>query len=722
MSAEGLTESAQAYYIVTPEIPVPERTLVLKQDETFGVFNESGDIDTRARQDEGLYHEGTRFLSTLAFRIAGGKPLLLSAGARRDNLLLAADLTNPDLYMGGQVSVPRGTIHVFRTKLIWRGVCYERIHVRNYAQDAVDIELSIDYEADFFDIFEVRGQQRVIRGRMLPARVGDGFAELGYEGLDGVTRRTHIECRPDPQTITSRSMRMRLSLEKHQEQVLSLTISCSTAQAAVRAASYEAARCQAEHALASGERFACTIETSNEQLNALIHRSAADLNMLLTNTKHGLYPNAGVPWFDTPFGRDGIITALECLWLAPQVARGVLSYLAATQANHTDPEREAEPGKILHEARSGEMATLEEIPFGRYYGSVDVTPLFIVLAGAYFQRTGERGFLESIWPNITAAVEWMDRYGDRDQDGFIEYARQSADGLVHQGWKDSFDAVFHADGRLAEGPIALCEVQGYAYAARVAAAELADAMDDHVLARTLRESAADLRERFQQAFWCEDLGVYALALDGEKKQCRVLSSNTGHCLFSGIASDQHARSIVAKLEDPAFFSGWGVRTIAENEARFNPMGYHNGSVWPHDNAILAAGQINMSTKSLATRILSAQLDASTFFDSNRLPELFCGFRRRGGKAPTSYPVACSPQAWSAGAIFMMLQACLGISVDALGHRVVVRAPALPSVIDRVSVRGLRTSEGSVDLAIHRHLGVLSTDVERRSGHLDVALL
>jgi glycogen debranching enzyme len=624
--------------------------------------------------------------------------------------------------MGGRVSVPRGSLHIFRTKLIWRGVCYERIHVRNFAQQTVEVDLGLEYESDYADIFEVRGQRRAARGQVLPTRIGDGFVELGYEGLDAVTRRTHIECRPDPQKVTAQSMRMRVRLEPQQEQLFSLTISCSNAQAAVRAASYDAARCQAEHAVASGEHFACTIETSHEHLNAWVRRSAADLNMLLTNTSHGLYPYAGVPWFDTPIGRHGIITALESLWLAPQVARGVLSFLAATQATEPDPERDADPGKILHEARSGEMAALEEVPFGRYYGSVDATPLFVVLAGAYFQRTGDLAFIESIWRNVSAALEWMDRYGDADHDGFIEYARHSPNGLVHQGWKDSNDSVFHADGRLAEGPIALCEVQGYAYAARMAGADLADAMDDKVLARALRESARELQERFQQAFWCEDLGVYALALDGEKKPCRVRSSNTGHCVYSGIASPEHASSILATLEDSSFFSGWGVRTLAETESRFNPMGYHNGSIWPHDNAIIAAGQTNLSSKSLAMRILAAHLEASTFFDSSRLPELFCGFRRRGGKAPTGYPVACSPQAWAAGAVFMMLQACLGISVDAIHFRVVLRAPALPSGIDRVSIRGLSTPAGSVDLTVHRHLGTLSANVERRSGRLDVVVL
>jgi glycogen debranching enzyme len=722
MSAQGLSDLAQQYYIVAPEIPIPERTLVLKQDETFGLFNEFGDIDTRARQDEGLYFDGTRYLSELSLSLAGGRPLLLSAGSRRDNLLISADLTNPDLYVRGHVMVPRGSIHIFRTKLLWQCSCYERIHVRNFTREPLEIALAMSYAADFQDIFEVRGQHRTHRGRMLEPRIGEDYIELGYEGLDGVTRRTRIECRPAPQTITAKEMRMVVRLPAHQEQVFTVTITCAATHTPIRAESFDAARIQSERSIAAGERFTCLVESSNEHLNAWMQQSGADLNTLLTRTPYGLYPYAGVPWFDTPFGRDGIITALECLWLSPQIARGVLAYLAATQATDFDPERDAEPGKILHEARSGEMAALKEVPFGRYYGSVDATPLFVALAGAYYRRTGDLPFIESIWPNVKAALEWMDRYGDADRDGFIEYHRRSPNGLVQQGWKDSHDSVFHADGRLAEGPIALCEVQGYAYAARLAGAILADVLGENEFANALREQARALRERFQQQFWCEDLGVYALALDGEKKPCRVRSSNTGHCVYSGIASAEHAKSITSLLQESVFFSGWGVRTIAETELRYNPMGYHNGSIWPHDNAIIAAGCTNLQDKSLAIRILNALLDASTFFDSSRLPELFCGFRRRDGKAPTSYPVACSPQAWAAGSVFMMIQACLGLTIDAPRSRLALRSPSLPERVDYIAVRGLTVGSATVDLTVHRYHGTVSANVERRSGQLDVVIV
>ncbi len=722
MPEDRVSGDEHRYYILAPEVPVPERTRVLKHDTTFALVNDFGDVDADARHEEGLYHDGTRYLSRYVLGIPGGHPLLLSSAVRRDNLLMSADLTNPDVYLQGRIVLPHGTLHIFRQKVIWQGACYERIHVRNFSRYPQQFALVIEYAADYVDIFEVRGALRARRGRMLNTRIGHGFAELGYEGLDGVTRRTRIECEPAPRHIDESRMQLDVHLEGRSDQVYAVTVSCFANATRPRRRSFDAALREAEEERANGRRFRADILTSHDQLNAWLQRSAADLNMLLTNTSGGLYPFAGVPWFDTTFGRDGIITALECLWLSPHIARGVLSFLAQTQATELDPQRDAEPGKILHEARSGEMAALGEIPFGRYYGSVDSTPLFIVLAGAYHRRTADTAFIESIWPHILAAIEWMDRYGDLDHDGFLEYRRHSPNGLLQQGWKDSHDSVFHADGRMAEGPIAICEAQSYAYAARLAAADLAGMLGQYEFARIQRDVARSLRERFQRRFWCEEIGVYALALDGDKRPCRVRSSNTGHCLFSGIAATEHAEAIIRSLEEDSFFSGWGIRTIADTEPLYNPMAYHNGSVWPHDNAIIAMGLTSMPSKRLAMRILMAQLDASTFFESNRLPELFCGFRRREGKAPTSYPVACSPQAWAAGAVFLILSSCLGLTIDALKNQIVFRFPSLPPNVERITIRDLTVGSASVDLTLHRYSGSVGLNVERRRGRVEVVML
>ena len=716
-----MTAGPQRYYIIAPEVRLPEHTRVLKHDETCGLFNDFIDIDATARPEEGLYHGGTRFLSRLTLMLMDGRPVLLSSAVHRDNLLMSADLSNPDVYLEGRLVLPRESLHLYRSRLIWRGVCQERIHVRNFTQAPLDIALGIAFAADYADIFELRGQCRPKRGHMLEPLIGTGFAELAYEGLDGVVRRTRLECSPPPRAVGGSQMRLEMHLDGRSEQVVCLDITCQTASTRAQPMSYDSALTQAEQSRAGGERFRCSIDTSNRQLNAWLTRSAADVNMLLTSTPAGLYPYAGVPWFDAPFGRDGIITALECLWLSPNIARGVLSFLAQTQARNSNPEQDAEPGKILHEARKGEMAALGEIPFARYYGSIDATPLFIMLAGAYYRRTADISFIESIWPNVQAALEWIERYGDADGDGFVEYHRRSANGLVQQGWKDSHDSVFHADGRLAEGPIALCEVQGYVYAARLAGADLATAIGHHDVARTQADEARSLRERFQRRFWCAEMGVYALALDGEKHPCRVRASNTGHCLYTGIAAGEHVQALLKSLSEDTFSSGWGVRTVADCEARYNPMSYHNGSIWPHDNALIAAGMTQLAEKNLAMRILTAQLDASTYFESSRLPELFCGFRRREGKAPTGYPVACSPQAWAAASVFMLLQACLGVTVNAAGSQIIFKHPRLPVCLDHLSIRDLTIGDASIDVVLHRHAGAVGLNVERSSGKIDVVM-
>ena len=419
------------------------------------------------------------------------------------------------------------------------------------------------------------------------------------------------------------------------------------------------------------------------------------------------------------FGRDGILTALSVLWADPSLARGVLLALAATQSTRLDPASDAQPGKILHESRRGEMAALGEIPFGRYYGSVDSTPLFVLLAGRYFDRTGDLPTVERLWPHLDAALRWIDRYGDVDGDLFVEYARATDRGLVNQGWKDSYDAIFHADGTLAEGPVALSEVQAYVYAAKHHAAELASALGDTRRGRRLHREAEQLHDAFERAFWCADLGTYALALDGHKRPCRVVSSNAAQCLLSGIAVPDRARQVADTVMRPDMFSGWGVRTVREGESRYNPMAYHNGSIWPHDTALVALGLARYGLKQPVVRLCEGLLAAAQQFALRRLPELFCGFPRHSGEAPTQYPSACAPQAWASASAYLMVQSVLGLEVDGRRRQVTLRAPRLPANLEWLKLTGLDVAGAEVDLLCERRGDDVGISVAARRGDVKV---
>ena len=714
-----------AFYIRSSSSRIDVRTRVLKQGDTFAVFDRFGDIDTFGTGELGMYYQDTRFLSRLTLKLGKDRPLLLSSTVREDNAVLAVDSTNPDVCRNGETVVPRGTVHIFRSKILWKRTCHERLRIHNFGRTAMDFSFSIEFEADFADIFELRGTKRERRGRRIETElVHDGLV-LAYEGLDGRLRRTRIVFDPPPTRLSEAAATYQIRLEPGEAASYRWAIGCEVnAESHVEVEPcYEKIVQEAAGALECAHAREPQIFTSNEQFNDWLNRSVADLHMMRTETLYGPYPYAGVPWFSTEFGRDGIITALQCLSFDPSLARGVLAYLAATQADAENAEQDAQPGKVLHETRAGEMAMLGEIPFRRYYGSIDATPLFIMLAGAYYRRTGDRAFIESIWPNIERALAWIDQYGDLDGDGFVEYSRMSKHGLIHQGWKDSHDAIFHMDGTSAEGPIALCEVQGYVYAAKLAAAELAKLLGEQERSRDWSKQAKTLCRRFEESFWCDELSTYALALDGRKQPCRVRTSNAGHCLFAGIATEEHARRVAATLTEETSFSGWGIRTVATSEARYNPMSYHNGSVWPHDNSLIAAGFGRYGLKESAVAVLAGLLDASLFFDLHRLPELFCGFPRRSGEAPTLYPVACAPQSWASGAVFLLLEACLGLGVSASDRRLTFSKPILPRFLQQVTIRGLKVGDARADLLLTRHdEGDVGVNVLRREGALDVLVL
>ena len=708
------------YYVRASSALADDRTRVLKYGDTFAVFNRYGDIEPLGTSRLGLFHAEARHLSRFTLRLNEKQPLLLSSTIRDDNAFLSVDLTNVDTSLNGAGDLARGTVHVFRLQFLRESACYQYFRLLNYGLVPVQISLLLQFDADFADIFEVRGTKRSRKGERLPDRADQDRVVLSYNGLDRVLRSTSLEFSPRPTTLSTSEASFRLILEPKEETCVSCIIACQRESRSVKTAPFHSAYRDLEKEIDRTGIDDCVISTSSDAFNAWLKRSSADLRMLMEGNPEGEYPYAGVPWFNTVFGRDGIITALECLWMAPRIAEGVLQYLAGTQATAEIPEQDAEPGKILHEMRRGEMSVLREVPFAQYYGSVDATPLFVLLAGGYFLRTGNLAFLKQIWSNIKRALEWMDRYGDCDGDGFVEYCQRSSKGLVQQGWKDSNDSVFHSDGRLAEPPIALCEVQAYVYAAKLSAALIARALHEDELADRLQHEAESLRAKFEESFWCEDLGMYALALDGEKKQCRVRSSNAGHTLFCKIASPERAARLVKELMTENLFSGWGIRTIGAWESRYNPMSYHNGSVWPHDNALIGLGFSLYGFQEEAAQILRGLFEVSRNVEHKRLPELFCGFHKRPGTtSPTEYPVACAPQAWAAGSVYLLLRACLGMSVRAAERQISFDRPLLPPALDHLKIENLRLGDAAVDLLVRRYNGGAAVEVLRKQGQIEI---
>ena len=708
------------FYIGAVEQPATRPSRVLKYGDTFVVLDSRGDIAAAAGGSAGLFHCDTRYLSRLEVLVNGVHPLLLGSNLRDDNSALFVNSTNPDLHVDQRLFLEKDTVHILRTIFLWRGAAYQRLGVRNYGDRAVDFQFSILFENDFADLFEVRGTHRDRRGTATAKVNGEDQALLVYQGLDGKTRRTVLTFDPAPDRLTTGAAIYRLHLAPGAIRPLFLAVSCDPEERRPRP--FLRSLITARRELREQARQRTSVETSNDRFNEILCRSAADLAMLMTDTPQGRYPYAGIPWFSTTFGRDGLITALQMLWWSPEVARGVLRRLAAYQAITYDPLADAAPGKILHEMRGGEMAALREVPFGLYYGSVDSTPLFILLAGLYVERTGDIETIDALWPAMVAALGWIDGPGDSDGDGFVEYARANEQGLVNQGWKDSHDAIFHADGRLADGPIALAEVQGYVYAAKRMAARCARRLGRNSEAEKLDAEAGRLAARFESAFWCPDIETYALALDGEKKPCRVRTSNAGQVLFTGIADPERAALVAKGLLHTRFFSGWGIRTVATGETRYNPMSYHNGSIWPHDNALIALGLARYEHKQAVETLFDGMFGAATYMEYRRLPELFCGFQRKRGQGPTLYPVACSPQAWASATPFTLLEASLGLQFDPFNSEIRLYNPRLPAFLDEILLRDLRLGASSVDLRVRRHGNTVALDTPRISGHIRVSIV
>lgn len=711
-------------YHIEAQTSLVERSLrTLKEGDAFAVLDSYGDIGTVDNSPEGLFFRDMRHLSRFQLSFRGRRPLLLSSVLHDDNVALSVDLTNPDFEDGNADTIPRDTIALERLKFLWDDACYERIGLRNFDTTPRSFQIGLSFDADFRDLFEVRGLDRLRRGRVSTRVVDGACVEFSYTGLDSVTRTTRIAFSPAPRSLETRRAVFDIALAGHAHTSIAVTVTFEEGGREKPAPQLLNAYRQKRHAIRRATSGIATVATSNNLLNEILCQSAADLHMLLTDTPHGRYPYAGIPWYSTVFGRDGIITAMMMLWLDPLIAKGVLTYLAALQATEIDAAADAQPGKILHERRQGEMALLGEVPFKRYYGTVDATPLFVMLAGMYFERTGDHETLKAIWPNIKAALAWIDTYGDRDGDGFVEYFRETPNGLANQGWKDSHDSIFHADGSPAEGPIALVEVQAYVYAAKLKAAALARGFNEPEFADRLVNDAEALRAKFDAAYWCQDIGTYALALDGAKRPCRVRTSNAGHALMTGIALPQRAAAVAATLLSRDGSSGWGIRTLAQGEPRYNPMSYHNGSIWPHDNAMIALGFGRYGLKAEAAAVFAAIFAANLYQEHHRLPELFCGFPRKKRRGPTSYPVACSPQAWAAATPFALLSACLGIDVSHASNELSFSTPVLPLFVDELQIRDIRAGASRLDLQLDssRISGDVAVNVIRRDGTAQVVI-
>ncbi|MHC2085927.1 amylo-alpha-1,6-glucosidase [Methylobacterium sp. CM6244] len=762
-SANGLGQGFQDADAVLPQYHIEAQTSLverplrsLKYGEAFAVLDSYGDIGVLPGP-EGLYFQDTRYLSRLGFTIEEQRPLLLSSVMQDDNGALSVDMTTPDIRIDAhdETTIPRELIAIERTKFLFKGACYDRIGLRNYDSRHWKLKIGITFDADYRDLFEVRGMDRPTRGKRSVQVASETEVQFRYVGLDEVVRTTSLHFGPKPKHIEPGRAEFEVSLPPGGRTSLFIRVVCEShraftsapaaekvgedAAAGLSQAAGSGAGARHPKGLGEGVIFArayrdarrdlrqltagiTTIISSNDQFNEAACRATADLYMLASRTPEGIYPFAGIPWYSTVFGRDGIITAMMALWIDPNFAKGVLRYLASTQAKAVDPAADAQPGKVLHETRRGEMAMLGEVPFRHYYGTIDGTPLFVMLAYEYYAVTGDRETIARIWPALELAVEWMNKYGDRDGDGFVEYARDTDKGLENQGWKDSHDSIFHTDGQLAKGPIALCEVQGYVYAAKNGMAKLATLLGHDEFAARLGDEARLLRENFDRAFWCEEIGTYALALDGAKKQCAVRSSNAGHALFTGIALPERAASVAANLLSKDGFNGWGVRTIARGEARYNPMSYHNGSIWPHDNAMVAMGLARYDLKPEASRIFQGMFDTALYQDQKRLPELFCGFMRRNQRGPVSYPVACSPQAWAAAAPFAFLSACIGLEIQHDRNRIRLRNPTLPDFLEGVSIFNLKLGESRIDLRVQRYGSDVTVNVLRRVGDAQVSVV
>jgi len=709
-----------------PDVPAEarEELLVIKDGELFLCARTDGDLAAPRVSGEGFYAHDTRYLSEIRLEIGGAPPVALSYAAVDGRAIV--DSTNASLPREALPAVPQQSLSISRELMIATGRLYYLVRVRSFLREALTTSLSLALTADFADIFEIRGgPRRDTRGHSLaPKRLGRGLV-FAYVGEDRTFREAVIELDPQPAQVELDPDRVRahweLALTPGVPLTMLMTVEPSIAGSRRPRRRIATAAAELEQAESEWARRCTRITSDNELFGGLTATSSRDLRALVMPAPGGQILSAGIPWYVAPFGRDALLSAGEALMLNPDLAADALSVLARLQAREDDPWRDAEPGKIMHELRVGELARTGIVPHTPYYGTVDATPLFLMCAADYYAWTSDLPTLRALRPALDAALSWIDRFGDRDGDGFIEYERRSPGGLHNQGWKDSHDSVVHADGSLAEGPIALVEAQGYVYRAKLAIAEVYRALGETDIERRLRGEAQRLREAFNEAFWNPQEGTFALALDGRKRQVASVTSNPGHCLYCGIVEPAKAAAVAERLMAPDMFCGWGVRTLSSDCPAYNPMSYHNGSVWPHDNAIIAAGLKRYGHDSAVREIADALFAVAISAGDFRLSELYCGFSRSERAAVVAYPVACRPQAWAAAAPFLLLQTMLGISPDAPGRALRIERPALPDWLERVRLEHLRVGDASVTLDFKRDGPVTSFALQEQDGELNVTM-
>lgn len=682
--------------------PRKVNNLTLIDGKTFLSTTIAGDIMPPGAPDTGFFFDDTRFLSRMELRAGGYRTVVLSSTTEQ-TFVSQIELTTGQSTLRQGYEVPENTVHIHREQLLALDMFYDYLTFENFNLHDVVLEIEMTYEADFMDVFQVRGVARPQLGRYFKPIARRGSMIFHYCGLDGVTRDTIIHFSPEPEHLEATSARWRLKLPPFERFQLQITVVPQVETRRSRAGRPDFAQQMRlrREAYALWESRSTHFNSTNGLFDRMMGVCKGDFHALQIPAGKEHVIAAGIPWFATMFGRDSIIASFQSLLLSPRLAMETLRVLARYQGAERNDWRDEEPGKILHEFREGEMTRAGEMPFGPYYGSIDSTPLWLILLSETFNWTADEQLIKDLLPNVYRALEWIDNCGDLDGDGFVEYERRSPRGLANQGWKDSWDAILHRDGEVARAPIALAEVQGYVYEAKYRMASLLRSLGDTQAADKLKKDATELARRFEKTFWMPGRAFYALALDYEKRQVQVISSNPGHLLFTRMLAQERARAVCERFMRPDMFSGWGWRTLSQEERVFNPLSYHRGSVWPHDNSIVAHGMALYEFREPVNQIFNALFEAALNFRDYRLPELFCGIERRESHEPVQYPVSCSPQAWASGATFLLLTSVLGIRPSAPKRELNIVNPALPPFLDQLGIRNLHIGGSRVDLDFTR---------------------